>query len=118
MMRASLFLGVGLAALTLGAAAPGADAALGGPPDCRRFGLIASAMQADFLAGRSFQQAQTDGMRLLGTEHPHQALILQRLARAVYDSPNSRAYSPQARALQVQAECVQAQARRAAGAQR
>ncbi len=100
-----------VAALLLATAPPSARAALGGPPDCQRFGLIASTLQADFLAGRSFQEAQADGMRLLGPEHPHQSLILQRLARAIYSSPDSRAFSPQARAQQVQAQCLQAQAR-------
>ncbi len=99
------------AALLLAAAPPRAQAALGGPPNCQRFGLIASTLQADFLAGRSFQDAQADGMRLLGPEHPHQALILQRLARAIYSSPDSRVFSPQARAQQVQAQCLQAQRR-------
>ena len=98
-----------LAALLYTAAPPHARAALGGPPNCQRFGLIASTLQADFLAGRSFQQAQADGARLLGPDHPRQSLILQRLVRAIYDSPDSRAFSAQLRARQVQAQCLQAQ---------
>ena len=113
MMRRSIrFLPLlALAGLLLAAAPPRAQAALGGAPNCQRFGLIASTLQADFLAGRSFQQAQADGMRLLGPEHPHQSQILQRLARDIYSSPDSRAFSPQLRAQQVRAQCLQAQAR-------
>ncbi len=78
--------------------------------DCLRFGLIARTMQADYLAGRSFQQARQDGLNLLGPEHPRQALIVEQLARGIYTSPDSRGVSAQARALQVQAECLQAAA--------
>ncbi|WP_018913049.1 hypothetical protein [Thiomonas sp. FB-6] len=97
-----------VALLACAAAAPAARAALGGPPNCQRFGLIASTLQADFLAGRSFQDAQADGMRLLGPEHPRQSQILQRLARTIYESPDSRRFSPPARAQQVQMQCLQA----------
>jgi ABC-type sugar transport system substrate-binding protein len=98
------------ALVLLGAGATPALAALGGPPDCVRFGLIASKLQADFLAGRSFAQARQDGLALLGPEHPYQAQVLQRIARAIYSAPDSRAFSPQARAAQVQGECLQARA--------
>ena len=98
------------ALLLLGVGAAPAYAALGGPPDCVRFGLIASKLQADFLAGRSYEQARQDGLALLGPEHPYQAQVLQRIARAIYSAPDSRAFSPQLRAAQVQAECLQARA--------
>ena len=80
--------------------------------DCVRFGLIASTMQADFLAGRSYEQAHADGLRLLGPEHPRQALIVERLAREIYTAPDSRGFTAQARSLQVRAQCLQAAAQR------
>ena len=81
-------------------------------PDCPRFGLIGATLQADFLAGRSYRVARADGLRLLGPEHPRQALIVDRLAREIYTAPDSRAFSAQARQQQVLSQCLQAAAPR------
>lgn len=108
MKRIPAMLGVGM--LAVSALAPCQAAAPAGAADCVRFGLIASTMQADFLAGRSYRQAHADGLRLLGPEHPRQALIVERLARDIYTAPNSRSFSPQLRRQQVLGQCLQAAA--------
>ncbi len=105
----ALLLRLRVAALATAWLWPAAARAAGGA-DCLRFGLIARTLQADYLAGRSFQQARQDGLNLLGPEHPRQTRIVEQLARGIYTSPDSRAVSAQARALQVQAECLQARA--------
>ncbi len=105
---------IAAAVLLAGCVAAGRDGRAASPenPDCQRFGLIAQTLQADFLAGRSYEQARADGMRLLGPEHPRQALIVDRLARLIYTAPDSRAFSPQARQQQVRMQCLQAAAPR------
>jgi hypothetical protein len=109
----TVFARVSLAGLLLATAlAPSRPAVAMGAPDCARFGLIAQTLQADFLAGRDYRQARADGLRLLGPEHPRQALIVERLARDIYTAPGSRAFSPQARQQQVSMQCLQAAAPR------
>ncbi len=110
MMRMSWLSRIRVATLLAALAPMAGTARAAAAPDCARFGFIASTMQADFLAGRAFVQAQADGMRLLGPHHPRQARIVERLARDIYTTPDSRSFSAQARRAQVLAQCLQAAA--------